>query len=255
MVNALQVTLVANAGLLLEYNGTKLLLDGIFGKKGHPFSAPSPEMWQHMKEGRPPFDNIDYLLFTHAHPDHFSPEMTLEFLQSRGVKGLFLPEDEAVQQSGLTGYLQQERISCAVLSDQTNHTGYRITPDITVRAFRTLHLDKKFQSVPHFCYLITFGEKKILFTADIDYVNEDLERIRSIRLDAAFVNPLLFGMLRRGRFLQCLPNAQRIVVYHVPFPPEDPMGMRPMLERNLAQWPAEQGMALALQEPFQQMQL
>ena len=34
MDKTLRVTLVANAGLLLEYNGTTLLVDGIYGKEG-----------------------------------------------------------------------------------------------------------------------------------------------------------------------------------------------------------------------------
>ena len=34
----LRVTLVCNAGLLLEYRGTTVLMDGIYGPEGHPFS-------------------------------------------------------------------------------------------------------------------------------------------------------------------------------------------------------------------------
>lgn len=255
MVNALRITLVANAGLLLEYNGTTLLLDGIFHKKGHPFSAPPPSVWQQMKEGHPPFDKVDFLLFTHLHPDHCSPEMTLEYLRCRTVKGLFLPEDEAVTVSGLADYLTQNRVSCALLSQQTNQTVFKITPDISVRAFRTLHLDKKFAAVPHFCYLLTFGEIKILITGDIDYTTENLNQIGDIRLDAAFVNPLFFGVLSRGRFLQCMPNADRILVYHVPFPENDPMGMRTMLDRNLARWPDDSTQVAALRDPFQQIHI
>lgn len=255
MVHALRITLVANAGLLLEYNGTTLLLDGIFHKKGHPFSAPPQSVWQQMKEGLPPFQKVDFLLFTHVHPDHFSPEMTLEYLQCRTVKGLFLPADEAVTASGLTDFLTHRRISCALLSQQTNQTVFKITPDITVRAFRTLHLDRKYESVPHFCYLLTFGEIKILITGDIDYVTEDLNQLGDTRLDAAFVNPLFFGVLCHGRFLHCMPNTERIVVYHVPFPEDDRMGMRTMLERNLVRWPQERAQASALQDPFQQIHI
>ena len=255
MDNTLRVTLVANAGLLLEYRGTKLLLDGIYGTDGHPFSNLPPELWKQMKEGEPPFDSVDFLLFTHAHPDHFSPAMTLEYLQHRPVKGVFVPDTRTVAESGLTDFLREKNIPCALLSQQTDSVGFRVTPDITVRAFRTLHLDKQFEKVKHFCYLITFGDKNVLFTADIDYVTEDLSRLKGIRLDAAFINPLFFGVLLRGRFFHGKLDTGRIVVYHVPFAEDDGMGMRARLQHDLAQWPKERAWATALQEPFQKISL
>lgn len=255
MDNSLRVTLVANAALLLEYKGTTLLLDGIYGGEGLPFSPLPAQVRQQMKAGQAPFDKVDFLLFTHAHPDHFSPEMTLEYVQNRPVKGVFAPDTPAVTESGLPEFLARRGIPCALLSDRTNHTGVRITPEITVRAFRTLHLDKKFENVEHFCYLITFGDKNILFTADIDYVTEDLARLRGIRLDAAFINPLFFGALRRGRFFRGKLDANRILVYHVPFAEDDTMGMRAILEQDMAAWPKERAWVTALTEPFQTLRL
>lgn len=253
MDKTLRVTLVANAGLLLEYNGTTLLLDGIYGTEGHPFSNLSPQIWQDMKAGRPPFHKVDALLFTHGHPDHFSPEMALEYLRCRPVKGLFAPHTSRVEASGLTAFLKERNIPCVWLSEETERTGFRITPDITVRAFQTRHLDKQFEKVRHFCYLITFGDKNVLFTGDVDYVNEDLSRLKNVRLDAAFINPLFFSVLCHGKFFRGRLEAQHILVYHVPFKQDDTMGMLTGLERNLARWPENRGKVTALGEPFQQV--
>ena len=51
MGERLRVTLIANAGLLLEYQGITLMLDGIYGKEGHPFSNLRPEVWRRMLAG------------------------------------------------------------------------------------------------------------------------------------------------------------------------------------------------------------
>ena len=99
MEKMLRVTLISNAGLLLEYDGITLLLDGIYGREGHPFSNLAPETWRKLTAGEPPFEKVDYLLFSHAHPDHFSPEMTMEFLCRREVKGVFLPQTRSVGES------------------------------------------------------------------------------------------------------------------------------------------------------------
>ena len=91
----ISVTLLANAGVCIGYRGMTLLLDGIFGREGNPFSPLPADCRQKMCRGEPPFEKLDCLLFTHFHPDHFSPEMTMQIVGSRPVRALFFPEDEA----------------------------------------------------------------------------------------------------------------------------------------------------------------
>lgn len=255
METTLRVTLIANAGLLLQYNGCTLMLDGIYGGEGHPFSNLSPAVWQGMLRGDPPFEKIDYLLFSHAHPDHFSAPMVREFLDHRRVKGMFMPDGRTVEKSGLVTYLKETGTQCVLLSKQTDRAAYRIEPDITVQAFSTRHLDKKFQNVHHVCYLITFGEKKILFTADVDYTQETFDTIQQIPLRAVFVNPLFFGVLRRGRFFRGELNTKSICIYHVPFSGDDPMRMRPVLAHDLVEWPPERSETFVLCDAFQHIDL
>ena len=109
MDSTLRITLIANAGLLMTYRGTTLMIDGIYGREGHPFSNLSPEVWREMLGSEDRFQKVDYLLFTHAHPDHFSPEMTGEFLRHRDVKGLFLPQPHTAAEDQLIETLQARR--------------------------------------------------------------------------------------------------------------------------------------------------
>lgn len=255
MEEKLHVTLIANAGLLLEYQGTVLMLDGIYGREGHPFSNLRPEVWQRMLTGDVPFNKVDYLLFTHAHPDHFSPEMTMEYLKHRKVKGMFVPQTASVFSSGLAAYLREHHTPCVLLSSQTDHAAYRVEPGITVQAFQTKHLDKKFEHVEHFCYLIRFGEKNVLFTADVDYTTEDFHAIESIPLRAVFVNPLFFSELRRGRFFHGRLHAKSVCIYHVPFSGDDSMRMRPVLAHEMVEWPPQKPESIVLCDSFQQIDL
>ena len=251
----LRVKLVANAGLLLEYQGTTMLVDGIFGSEAHAFSNFSPEVWQQMLRGEPPFQKIDYLLFTHAHTDHFSPEMTLTYLKQRPVKGLFLPDTPEISESGLTAWLQEKKIPCALLSQRTDRAVFRPEPGILVRALCTRHRDKKFEHVQHLCYLLTFGEKNVLITADLDYTTETLQQIEDIPLHAAFINPLFFSVLRRKRFFKGELHAEHLCIYHVPFAEDDHLNMRPILQRDLEQWESTRGRVIALTEPLQEILL
>ena len=253
MDEALHVTLVANAGLLLEYRGTTLLLDGIYGAEGHPFSNLSPQTWQQMLAGEGRFRKVDYLLFSHHHADHFSPRMTLEYLRRRRVKGIFKPAAE--RDNELDAWLRQEKIPCAALSRETDHVSWRIEPHITVRAFFTRHLDKKYADVRHFCYLISFDDRQVLFTADTDYTSETFGQLQGKHLRAVFLNPLFFHVLHNPRFFAGRLEAESFCVFHVPFAGEDSMGVRDRLSRALERWPREAGEALALTEPFQEILL
>ena len=253
--DVLRVTLISNAGLLLEYNGITLMLDGIYGREGHPFSNLSADTWQRMLQGLAPFEQIDYLLFSHAHPDHFSPAMTCEFLQHRRVKGVFLPSGMGEAAGALLDVLQSRRIPCVTLSEQTDHAYYRIEPEITVHAFSTRHLDKKFWNIPHFCYLITFGRKQVLFTADVDYTSETFAALGDTPLRAVFVNPLFFSALEKGSYFHGTLHTQSICIYHVPFSQDDSMRMRPPLARNLVEWPLDRQETFVLCDAFQQIEL
>lgn len=254
MDGKLAVTLIANAGVLLRWNGVTLLLDGIYGTEGHPFSNLPPETWRAMRAGEPPFEHLDYLLFTHAHPDHFSPEMTLELLRARRVKGVFLPDTRSVRESALAEYLRESGLPSVLLSHETDRAAYRVEPDVTVRAFSTLHLDEKYRHVHHFCYLLRFGEKNVLFTADVDYIHETLSQVRDVPLRAAFVNPLFFSDLRRRRFFRGELTAETICIYHVPFSGEDTMRIRPTLANDMVNFPLTQDVRV-LCEPNARLEL
>ena len=255
MENVLQVTLSCNAGLILEYQGTKLLLDGIYGTAGHPFSNLGRDRWEKMLSGTDPYDNIDYLLFSHQHPDHFTPAMTLAYLKERNVKGIFFPEVAGETQTDLIAYIKENRIPCVLLSPQTQRATFCIEPQIKVRAFSTLHLDKKFQDVVHYCYLISFGNKNVLFTADADYTTETFSAIQTCPLRAAFINPLFFNALRSGKFFSGTLNTKTLCIYHVPFSEDDSMRMRPMLAKDLLAWPQEKPEAIVLCSAFQRIEL
>lgn len=254
MEEKLKVTLICNAGLLIEYKGTTLLMDSIYGREGHPFSNLTDLMWHQMLRGEGLFSKVDYLLFTHVHPDHFSPEMTLRYLQNRSVKGVFKPEADRPG-SALDTYLLEHHIPCVSLSRQTDRAAYRIEPHITVRAFTTQHLDKKYWDVRHLCYLLSFDDKHVLFTADVDYMNTAFDAVENIHLRAAFLNPLFFRIFHNPRFFSGDLKADAYCVYHVPFQGDDTMQMRYMLQKDLARWPAGEGEAMALTEPYQTIEL
>ena len=83
MQEQVKATFLVNAAVLLEFRGTKLLIDGIYDENGHCFSNLSERQWEKLKAGEGEFAGIEYLLFTHEHGDHFSPQRVAEYLEYR----------------------------------------------------------------------------------------------------------------------------------------------------------------------------
>lgn len=251
----ISVTLLANAGVCIGYRGMTLLLDGIFGREGNPFSPLPADCRQKMCRGEPPFEKLDCLLFTHFHPDHFSPEMTMQIVGSRPVRALFFPEDEAEPVQELAYFLRRRDIPFVQLSHTTDHTVWRLGEHIRLQAFRTQHLGQEFYEVPHVCYRISFDGREVLFTADTDYLHETLAQISGTALEAAFVNPLFFQALFDKRLFHGALEAKYICVYHIPFREDDRMHMCESVRRRLTAPGAEHLRVLPLSEPYQRIKL
>lgn len=251
----IRVTLLANAGVLIRYRDTALLLDGLFGRKDNPFSLLPPGCREAMLRGEPPFERLDYLLFTHYHPDHFDPEMVRALLERRRVKGLFYPKDEAPAVQKLSRWLQQEGIPCVPLCRDTDRAAIQIEPGISVQAFMVPHLGEEYRSVPHVCYLLTFDGRRVLFTADSDYLHEDFSRLAGTPLYAVFLNPLFYQAYYNTRLFHGHFDTDTLCVYHVPFPEDDGMHMQDMA-RRMPRGAADSGLrVLPLTEPMQQIEL
>lgn len=249
----IQVTLAANAGVLLRVRNTSILIDALFADTSG--CGPSPETRERLLCGLPPFDEVDYVLFTHLHQDHFSEDVTREFLFHRRVKGLMLPASERREKQSFFDFVKETGTPCLVLGEHTAKTVLRLSPDVRVTAFRTLHLDEKYHAVLHFCYLIACGGKRLLFTSDADYTRETFSFLGEEPLRAAFVNPLFFSDLQRRRFFHGTLPAEAIVVYHLPFPGENGEQLQQMFSRSLRVWPESGPPVIVLDRELQTIML
>ncbi|MFA7420123.1 MAG: MBL fold metallo-hydrolase [Melioribacteraceae bacterium] len=88
-----EVSYVANEGFLLETKNHKVLIDALFGGiKGNWCDQPNDSLINKMIFGVPPFDNIDLVLITHKHTDHFNKQMTIDFLRNNSKSVLVCPD-------------------------------------------------------------------------------------------------------------------------------------------------------------------
>lgn len=90
-----QVTFIDNAGFLITVWDKKILIDALFRIPNQNL-APRQEMLQKAVNAEPPFDQIDLVIATHSHMDHFSADLVREHLRNN-EKAVFVSTWDAVR--------------------------------------------------------------------------------------------------------------------------------------------------------------
>lgn len=192
------ITYVVNEGFIIESGDKKILIDALLDSVGE-FAIP-PMLHSSMLYAGPPFDDVDLVLTTHSHADHFEPSTVGEFLLN-DPQAYFISTEQAV--SALR--LNYERI------DEIEDRVFGNYPPSGVPVFTAANgIDLEIINLPHsgypnVGYLIDIGGFKLLHTGD--FFMEDAEAALTLldsyqlsekAIDIAFVHwsLLLFGEYR-----------------------------------------------------------
>jgi L-ascorbate metabolism protein UlaG (beta-lactamase superfamily) len=191
----LVITHIENAGFLIRSGETTIALDAMFNLVG--YQARAYESWRLLTEDEPPFDDIDIILATHRHPDHFNAQVVGDYLATH-------PDAVFISTAGAARSIQMsfsdleevgERVLGFSPSDQ-------VADEITVNG-----VDIEIMSLPHHAYgetpqgemnvgfLFSLGEYTLLHTGDFgaQTPEEVVQRLRDYQIpdrdiDIAFVH-------------------------------------------------------------------
>ena len=103
-----RVTFIDNAGFLIAVKDKKILIDGLFEAYSSN-TAPPQEVIQRAVNAEPPFDQIDLVLATHSHADHFSADLVRGHLRNN-PRAVFVSAPDAVEQINRGGVDFSERL-------------------------------------------------------------------------------------------------------------------------------------------------
>jgi L-ascorbate metabolism protein UlaG (beta-lactamase superfamily) len=103
-----RVTFINNAGFLITVGDKKVLIDALYDT-GSPNIDPPEEVLQRAVNADPPFDQIDLVIATHSHPDHFSADLVRSHLRNNQL-AVFVSSQEAVRQIQQGGDDLDERL-------------------------------------------------------------------------------------------------------------------------------------------------
>jgi L-ascorbate metabolism protein UlaG (beta-lactamase superfamily) len=162
--SGVKVTFVGNSGFLITVGDQKVLIDALF-------------------EGFPRFNDVDLILATHSHPDHFSATLVRQYMQ-KNPKAIFISTKQAASQ--LTGFGDRIIVVDPVAGSPVNVEANGI-------GVEAIYLNHGYppnapSEVFNNGYVVTIGPVKFFHTGDID----DLQDARQYNLaeqniDLAFI--------------------------------------------------------------------
>jgi len=176
------VTFVGNSGFLIAAGDRKVLIDAFF--EGFPPGYTLPvNVRDLLVKGQPPFDNVDLILATHAHGDHFSAAMVGQYLQTC-PNAVFVSTTQATSQ--LPGF--GERVVAAdpekALPVNLEVNGIRVEAIYMCHGYPPNDPKEIFNNA----YIVTFNGTTFFHTGDIaDLRDVEQYRLKDKHIDMAFI--------------------------------------------------------------------
>ena len=78
---SVEITYIANEGFMISGSSKNIIVDALFRSPFGYINTPTL-IYERMKSALDPFEKLDLILFSHAHWDHYTPEMAFDVLKS-----------------------------------------------------------------------------------------------------------------------------------------------------------------------------
>ena len=86
-----QTTYLGNEGIMVSDGHTTILFDPLYPNGFGTYQMVPEAMRKDLMAGAAPYENVDAIFISHMHPDHFSVDEVIKYLQSHDQVRLFAP--------------------------------------------------------------------------------------------------------------------------------------------------------------------
>ena len=181
-----KVTYIANDGVMIEFMGKKVVIDGV-NRVGNlsGWVAPSNAALSAVENGTAPFDDIDVIMITHNHSDHYSTSAVLKYLSAH-------PDSRLIVPTGMRGAFASNASQIIDVSPAKFQREAVVVNDINIDVLHVEHFDQfgnNFSNVESYAYVVNMDDKRFFHAGDLDYLDSQLGvfSLLSDSITAAFI--------------------------------------------------------------------
>ncbi|HUF04702.1 MAG TPA: MBL fold metallo-hydrolase [Aridibacter sp.] len=211
-----KVTYIANEGVMIEGDGIKIVIDGLHRKYLDEYAYPPDDLREQLEQAKGEFADIDLLLFSHIHGDHFSAESArLHLLNNKNAVLASSPQivDAMKKDFGELARIEG-RLNAIPWEWKTEHS---YNKEVKISFLGLSHGTGRHASIQNFGHVIEVAGLKFLHLGDADMTDENFDSfdLEEAGIDVAFI-PYRYLLSERGRELvdrQFKPK--RIIAVHI----------------------------------------
>jgi L-ascorbate metabolism protein UlaG (beta-lactamase superfamily) len=227
----IKITQVVNAGLLIEGTHKKILIDGIHNIKTHEWSTVDDELMDYMLYGKGKFQDINYLLITHQHSDHFNLDKTSEYIRNNKTEHL------------ITTRLNDTKLSSTDLLIELEKDYYEPGDidfnNVKIKYIKTKHLAHEKVGIDHYVYIIEIDNKKILYLGDADFCKTELIQVlKDIQIHVLIAPFIIMNSTIGRKFIKNV-SPGLLIINHLPNSEDDINNYRNIIEMNVMKYKDE----------------
>lgn len=164
--DSIVVQYIANAGFLIEMNGLKVVIDGFFNNGFNRYEIPDSITQNRLTQNQPPFHDLDLILITHKHADHFNDSLIYLHLTNNKKAIMICPNQvqELMRKDSLQYSKVQNRIK--IITPDTDSFIKTNIAGAELVACRLWHGKKQNQEIENNGYALTYKNKTIFHSGD-----------------------------------------------------------------------------------------
>ena len=249
-----KITYIANAGVLIEFNGTKILIDGIHSEKTSCFSKVPERLLDEIIKGKGKFNKIDYLLFTHIHEDHIDLEKTNKYVSENEDTVIIMPKNKELGKIHECDKQISAHENKILLDSQIGEIKEIVFDNIKIEYFRSIHDGEDYKNINNYCYIICIGSKSFIHLGDskpnYEFFNEMLF---NKKIDCALLNFTYLTLPSSRKIVREIVCPNKLIVLHLPFKADDEFGYRKISTKVLERFKDTLPNTTIFLEPMQEI--
>ena len=196
----LEITYIANEGVLISSGDKQVLIDGLHREYQRAYAFLPPPQRDKIENAQSPFDQIDLVLVSHRHLDHFHPESVGLHLQ-HNPNAVLLSSQQVVDEVA-NNFKDFQTIKARVTATTPAWKERRAMKmaDIDLEILGIRHGTGRHAAIQNLGHVIKLGGKKLLHVGDADTAIENFQDLNLDEegIDIAFI-PYWFLVDEEGR--------------------------------------------------------
>lgn len=214
---SVEVHYIANEGVLITARDKRVLIDGLHRKYEDAYAYLPDREREKIESARPPFENIDLILVSHRHGDHFHPEAVGNYLRN-SPKSVLATSQQVADETAekFAGYASvKDRITSLPFNFKERTT--RNLAGIDVEFLAIGHGGGRHATIQNLGHVFTLGGKRFLHIGDAPTSAELFDHfdLDKLAIDIAFL-PAWFLTSAEGKaIIRDHIKPKHIIAVHV----------------------------------------